>query len=1428
MPQPGVSASLRAGVLSGILLLTAVAILPGTTRDAAALFVSHTVGNVQADVADNGRIMSLVWNGVNQLCRCPYGTDTELGLAIDQANYDHAPRNGPGQDNDGRFVADSFEGDMSVYRPIYFEENTPAVQRSSAVFNHSNPDPADANPPFKEVGDLSIEETAWTAAGTDWIVLRWEVFNRKATSVSGLRFTLYGSYSGPAPVLQDYRGVGDTAGNDVESWDAGKATYYVRDLNGAPGATTLAVTSADAARPLDRYVTHPAEPAARDVDNDDVFYSMTTVEANGLGSGVTDGISSVLGWGASPISIPAGATTVFSMILAFGTSVAAADAALAGARAFYLAETTSMEVAEVADTPAFKVEVWDNGMGLVDLSTWTVSTLGGGVPGAWTPTSVNSGGHAVFTASGGAVGTEADVLTVRDGLGVIQATAGWGWLGPVPDPLPGESSQRAWDAGTGAYSDDWSRATTTTWGAVNTVAPHDPAPTVVLNEVLFNAATRDAFLEVYYRGVTSVDLSGYRLVVDQAYSIPGGTILDTTRRWFVLRAPAFPPGLGLTALADNVYIYSPGGVFLDMVGWSTAHTADLSVLREPDGNGTFDGYDDATSAAAGWRLDSVPTMNLVGLREAQARSGNIGTQVEFFLNATNYKPDVDTLDITVASGPNGWGVELLTVARTPLPNTGAGLPPDTGLLGPMQTATFVVRVTIPPQPPVGREELVAVTAQSFTDAEVSARVVLHAQVYPHLEITKTAAWTNIYVNGTPMSPDYAPVTLTLTGEGVPQVDQRPQDVVFEVDNSGSMTQWPYFSDPGNLRWDALACYIQQMALPDRGAIVAFGDPSQGGTQSVAWYVDHPLTSNYAQLYADTQNPANRFGSGGTPIKEALQLGNAELFFNGSANSTWVEVLITDGIPNNADVAAELALAIQYDIRIFTIGLGPYVDEFFLRNIADTTGGRYYFADSPDDLCTIYETIGTIVQDIAAKPPPGGLIPMVQDRVPDPFDVVPGTVSPPPTAQYTDANGDEVLEWQVSTLIRVGQSWSAGYRVKCNEMGMWNATHWPDAVVNYEAWDGASIRGEIPSLLIACWPVVPLGPPRDARTAVSGDDIAVTWLPPLDPTPVNGYYLYASATPTGFDLQNPTATVALSLLPWLDVGAANATGERYYVLRAFNTTYGEVSETSNTAGKFTVSLGAGTQAVSYPLEPFVTLPVPSFQAQIAASAVLELSGGAWVPAAGSVAVGEGYLVDRTASGLFTYVGRPAAHILYRENFGFGYGSAAVSLQASVTGNAVSLTWLNPGIPFVQFAVYRSLTRTGFFDGTAVELARVTATSYVDSGGLALADAAYYMVVPVNPMTNQMGGSTYSIGVVRLALPGQAAIGLPLLPLSNGPVSWYTARILAALGLLWFDAAAGVWVPHFRDMPPGVYDAPVAQARAYQVSTRLPTTYVFVGW
>ena len=281
-----------------MLLLAALGLLP-TADEASAISVDHTVGNVDATITDQGRITALSWNGVNQLCLCPNTVDTEVGVALDQANYDHTLNDGGGgpSDDDGYFLADAFETDFTVTSPIYFEEDTPTKQRSYTVFDHTGADADDLYAPLKEVGDVSIAQTAWTAAGKDWLIVRWEVMNLKLTSITELRFTVYGSYSGMGGfVIDPIRGVGDSAANDVESWDSVQATYYVRDLFGAVGATTMAVSSADAADPLDRYRTYSMQPGARNMPDDNVLYGMVTADPNGLAGGGMNGISADLGW----------------------------------------------------------------------------------------------------------------------------------------------------------------------------------------------------------------------------------------------------------------------------------------------------------------------------------------------------------------------------------------------------------------------------------------------------------------------------------------------------------------------------------------------------------------------------------------------------------------------------------------------------------------------------------------------------------------------------------------------------------------------------------------------------------------------------------------------------------------------------------------------------------------------------------------------------------------------------------------------------------------------------------------------------------------------------------------------------------------------------------------------------------------------------
>lgn len=90
----------------------------------------------------------------------------------------------------------------------------------------------------------------------------------------------------------------------------------------------------------------------------------------------------------------------------------------------------------------------------------------------------------------------------------------------------------------------------------------------------------------------------------------------------------------------------------------------------------------------------------------------------------------------------------------------------------------------------------------------------------------------------------------------------------------------------------------------------------------------------------------------------------------STAASRVVILLTDGAHNTDSIspedAADLATALR--VRVYTIGVvggggrGPVagqVDEARLRRIADTTGGRYFVADSAESLAEIYTEIGDL-------------------------------------------------------------------------------------------------------------------------------------------------------------------------------------------------------------------------------------------------------------------------------------------------------------------------------------------------------------------------------------------------------------------------------------------------------------------------------------
>jgi hypothetical protein len=89
--------------------------------------------------------------------------------------------------------------------------------------------------------------------------------------------------------------------------------------------------------------------------------------------------------------------------------------------------------------------------------------------------------------------------------------------------------------------------------------------------------------------------------------------------------------------ADNVYLYDRSGILLDMMGWSSQHNKGMSARRVPDGAGTSHGYNDETSAAAGWVFDSPLYVQITEISD----SGSAIPKIEI------YNPIYPKIDFSV-------------------------------------------------------------------------------------------------------------------------------------------------------------------------------------------------------------------------------------------------------------------------------------------------------------------------------------------------------------------------------------------------------------------------------------------------------------------------------------------------------------------------------------------------------------------------------------------------------------------------------------------------------------------------------------------------------------------------------------------------------------------------------------------------------------
>ncbi|WP_436932712.1 VWA domain-containing protein [Halosimplex halobium] len=171
----------------------------------------------------------------------------------------------------------------------------------------------------------------------------------------------------------------------------------------------------------------------------------------------------------------------------------------------------------------------------------------------------------------------------------------------------------------------------------------------------------------------------------------------------------------------------------------------------------------------------------------------------------------------------------------------------------------------------------------------------------------------------------------------------PLDVAFVLDTSSSMG----WNDPADLRATAAKRFVSALVEGDRAAVVDFDSFAE---------LETPLTTNRTAI---NQSIDALDQSGGTNLTDGLDTALAEFDANSSADRQKVTVLLTDGEgPGNADKIRNLSVeAAERDITLYTVGFSD-ANAKLLREIANTTGGRSYFADNASQLPRVCSRVAT--------------------------------------------------------------------------------------------------------------------------------------------------------------------------------------------------------------------------------------------------------------------------------------------------------------------------------------------------------------------------------------------------------------------------------------------------------------------------------------
>ncbi|HSD89614.1 MAG TPA: VWA domain-containing protein, partial [Kofleriaceae bacterium] len=179
--------------------------------------------------------------------------------------------------------------------------------------------------------------------------------------------------------------------------------------------------------------------------------------------------------------------------------------------------------------------------------------------------------------------------------------------------------------------------------------------------------------------------------------------------------------------------------------------------------------------------------------------------------------------------------------------------------------------------------------------------------------------------------------LTFVPPSTLAVSQKPRDVVFVIDRSGSMQGWKM-----QAARRATARMIDTLTSRDRFFVIAFDNTVEVLPDA------RPAYATDRMRYKAVEELSKIEARGGTELELPLTLAVKQLA-GGHDDRERVIVLVTDGQVGNEDHILRQVAPNLRNVRMFTLGIDQAVNAAFLRRLAGAGGGLCELVESEDRL-----------------------------------------------------------------------------------------------------------------------------------------------------------------------------------------------------------------------------------------------------------------------------------------------------------------------------------------------------------------------------------------------------------------------------------------------------------------------------------------------